>query len=84
MIDDILGFSMCNEDVIELKSMVNAKMESKNLRLSNDKCYEIHVKKKSQKANSNCKTELKVHDAEMKTAKVAKYLGDIFNEEGNI
>ena len=48
MIDDVLGISTCGDASIELNAMINAKMESKKLRLSADKCCKIHVCKKNQ------------------------------------
>ena len=83
MIDDILGVTRCNEEAIELNSIVNVKIESKKLRLSHDKCYKIHIGRKS-KPGDKCKVDLKVHNEDMKSAKEAKYLGDIINEEGNV
>ena len=83
MIDDILGVTRCNEEAIELNSIVNVKIESKKLRLSHDKCYKIHIRRKS-KPGDKCKVDLKVHNEDMKSAKEAKYLGDIINEEGNV
>ena len=46
MIDDLLGMATCGDKSIELNSIINAKVESKNLRLSEDKCYKIHICKK--------------------------------------
>ena len=83
MIDDILGVTTCNEEAVELNSIINVKIEAKKLRLSHDKCYKIHINKKSEKAK-HCEIELKVHEKMMKTASEAKYLGDIINEEGNL
>ena len=34
MIDDVLGMSACGEDSVELNAIINAKIESKKLRLS--------------------------------------------------
>ena len=83
MIDDILGITNCNEEAIELNSIVNVKIETKKLRLSEDKCYKIHISKNPKK-DRKCEIDLKVHDATMKSASEAKYLGDILNEEGKI
>ena len=83
MIDDILGITNCNEEAIELNSIVNVKIEAKKLRLSEDKCYKIHITKTPQK-DRKCEIDLNVHDATMKSASEAKYLGDILNEEGKI
>ena len=66
-----------------MNSIVNVKIESKKLRLSQDKCYKIHIGRKS-KPGDKCKVDLKVHNEDMKSAKEAKYLGDIINEEGNV
>ena len=53
-------------------------MESKKLRLSNDKCYKIHIYK------IHIDKILKVHDADMKNVTKATYLGDVINESGTI
>ena len=39
MIDDVLGMAVCGDQSIELNAMINAKMETKKLRLSDDKCF---------------------------------------------
>ena len=80
MIDDVLGIAKCSDESIELNSIINNKIEAKKLRLSETKCYKIHVSKKTNK----CQTKLKAHDNDMKDVKKAAYLGDILNEEGNI
>ena len=43
MIDDVLGMAKCGDDSLELNTVINAKMETKRLRLSNDKWYTIHI-----------------------------------------
>jgi hypothetical protein len=80
MIDDVLGIAKCSDESIELNSIINDKIEAKKLRLSETKCYKIHVSKKP----NECQTKLKAHDSVMKDVKKAAYLGDILNEEGNI
>ena len=80
MIDDILGITNCNDEAIELNSIINVKVETKKLRLSKKKCYKIHIAKKT-KDMRTCETDLMVHDGSMKSAFEAKYLGDIPNEE---
>ena len=62
MIDDILGLSSCGDESIELNALVNAKMENKKLRLSEDKCFKIHICKK----DDQCTQVLRVHDNKMK------------------
>ena len=83
MIDDVLGVTRCNEEAIELNSIVNVKVETKKLRLSKDKCFKIHIGKRFKKTGK-CKIDLKVHDDPMKATSEAKYLGDIISEEGNL
>ena len=80
MIDDLLGMATCGDKSIELNSIINAKVESKKLRLSEDKCYKIHICKKK----SLCTQVLKVHDSTMKTVTQATYLGDVLSEKGTI
>ena len=80
MIDDIIAITNCNSNAIELNSIINVKIETKKLRLSESKCFKIHVSNKSEK----CKVDLKVGDKVMNSASQAKYLGDIINEDGNI
>ena len=80
MIDDILGMASCGDQSIELNSIINAKVESKKLRLSGDKCYKIHICKRK----SMCTQVLKVHDSTMKTVTQATYLGDVISEKGTI
>ena len=67
MIDDIMAISTCGDDSIELNAIINAKIEAKKLRLSGDKCYKIHICKKT----NECSQVLKVHDGTMKTVRQA-------------
>ena len=80
MIDDVMGFASCGDESLELNAIINAKMEHKKLRLSQDKCFKIHICKKS----DSCPQVLKVHADDMKTVKHASYLGDIISEQGTI
>ena len=52
MVDDILGVTVCGDDSVELNSIINCKIEAKNLKLSNKKCYKIHISKKPQSKSS--------------------------------
>ena len=81
MIDDVVGVTTCSDESVKLNAIINVKVESKKLRLSDSKCYKLHISKKKK---SNCTVKLLVHDDEMKTVKNAAYLGDILNEDGNI
>ena len=80
MIDDVFGMSSCGDKSIELNAIINAKMESKKLRLSDDKCFKIHFCK----GNRECPQILKVHEKNMKNVTQAKYLGDIICESGTV
>ena len=80
MVDDILGITACSDASVELNSIINGKIEAKNLRLSNKKCYKIHISKKPEK----CSIKLKAHDGIIKEVRSASYLGDIINEDGSI
>ena len=80
MIDDVLGMAVCGDQSIELNAMINAKMETKKLRLSDDKCFKIHICKGS----TDCPQSLKVHQSNMKNVVQATYLGDVLSENGSI
>ena len=80
----MLGLSKCGVETTELNSLINNKIESKNLKLGADKCVELHIEKKANKAVKCNTTTIKVHDQDMLKAKSLKYLGEIVNSEGNI
>ena len=80
MIDDVLGMATCGDDSIEMNAVINAKMESKKLRLSEDKCFKIHICR----TGKMCTQQLKVHNNDMKSVSQATYLGDIISENGTI
>ena len=80
MVDDILTVSKCGLQSIEMNSILNAKIESKKLRMSEDKCFHIHISKKK----SKCTTDLKVHDSVMKKSSSAVYVGDVLSETASI
>ena len=80
MIDDVMGLASCGDDSIELNAIINSKMETKKLRLGEDKCFKIHVCKNK----TNCPPILRVHDQEMKSKTHATYLGDVISETGTI
>jgi hypothetical protein len=73
LIDDIITINKCDSDAIEANAVVNMKIESKKLRLCQEKCAQIHVSKNSDK----CETNLKVHQDAMKKVQEGSYLGDI-------
>ena len=57
------------------------KIESKKLRLSKDKCAQLHVSKNNLE---RCDTNLKVHENQMKRVHDGAYLGDILSSDGTI
>jgi hypothetical protein len=81
LIDDIVCVNNCDADAIEANAIVNMKIESKKLRLSKDKCAQLHVSKNN---HTKCDTVLKVHDDEMKKVHDGSYLGDILSADGTI
>ena len=80
MIDDVIGVSKCSDKSVELNSIINVKIESKKLSLSESKCFKLHISKKS----SSCSSKLKAHEQEIKQVKTATYLGDVVSEDGSI
>ena len=80
MIDDVIGVTNCNDEAVELNAIINVKMESKKLRLSDKKCFKLHIGKK----HTKCLVKLKAHNETISNVKKATYLGDILNEEGTI
>ena len=76
----VLAVATCNDESIELNSIINVKVESKKLRLSQAKCFKIHISKKP----DECLSILKAHEKIIGEASSASYLGDILNENGTI
>ena len=78
MVDDVLIVTNV-ENTEEMNKIVNTFVESKKLRLSQQKCTRIHIGKE----HKNC-PELKVHEHIMKETESEKYLGDVIQKTGNI
>ena len=78
MVDDIITVTNV-EQTQTMNRLVNSFIEHKNLKLSKDKCYRIHIGK----GHQTC-PKLKVHESEMKEAEKEKYLGDIIDQNGKI
>ena len=76
LIDDILCVSQCSPKSVESCATIKAKIETKQLTLSDKKCSHMHVGKPSQ----NC-PELYVNNAHMKTVPYEGYLGDIISSD---
>ena len=85
LVDDVLTVSSCGIKTSEVNTMVNAKIESKQLTLGGDKCFKLHIGKNKSKQKT-CKTSdnLKVHSDKMRSADKIKYLGNIINSEGSL
>ena len=82
MVDDILCIQNCNDKSVKINATVNAFIESKKLKLSKSKCHRIHIDKKS-KNIQDCEN-LKVHNDDMETKTISKYLGDILDKSGKV
>ena len=67
-------------ETIESNSMLNAKIESKKLRLSKDKCNKMHISKK----HTVCPIKIKVHETDMKETTSITYLGDVVVPTGKV
>ena len=80
MIDDIFTVTKCSADAIEANAVINMKVESKRLKLSKDKCKDMHVTK----GVNNCQSDLKVHSEDMIKVTEGSYLGDIISADGTI
>ena len=78
MVDDIIYVPNV-EQTQNMNKLINTIIESKRLKLSLDKCYQIHIGK----GHENC-PKLKVHEDNMKEAKSEKYLGGIIDSSGSI
>ena len=75
MVDDVLTISKCSMTSVTMNATVNAFINSKNLRLSKEKCSAIHVGKDRE----NCNV-LKTHDKKMHQVDSTKYIGDIIHK----
>ena len=78
MVDDIINVSTV-ENTARMNKCINTFIESKKLRLSETKCFRMHIGRGHEKC-----PELKVHDFEMKESEKEKYLGDIIDKNGNV
>ena len=66
MVDDILSVQKCSSQSVKTNAVINAFVELKKLKFSEDKCHRIHIGKHP-KDQSMCPT-LKVHQEEMKSS----------------
>ena len=80
MVDDVLGVASCGTDSVKLNSIIQAKMNTKNLEMGQNKCFKLHVGNKSK---TFC-PKLSVDDEEMKTSNSEVYLGNIITDDCKI
>ena len=75
MVDDILTVSSV-ENSSDMNNLINSFIEHKKLKLSDTKCFRIHIGK----GHHNC-PDMKVHGWPMIDADKEKYLGDVIEEK---
>jgi hypothetical protein len=80
MVDDILNIQKCSNKSVKTNAAINAFVELKKLKFSDDKCNRIHLGKQNRNLSS-C-PELKIHDKSMKNSLKEKYLGDYICNKG--
>jgi hypothetical protein len=80
MVDDIITASKCGSTAIALNTAVNTFIEQKKLKLSEEKCSQIHIGNKQSKLNC---PQHKVHGNPMKESNQEKYLGDFITNNAN-
>ena len=78
MVDDIICVTNVNQTQ-KMNQIINTFIESKKLKRSTTKCYQIHIGE----GHLKC-PKLKVHDSDMKVTQSEKYLWDIVNSTGSI
>ena len=80
MVDDVITAAKCGSTASALNAAVNTFMELKKLKLSADKCANIHIGNKDSRSRCHVK---KVHGEDMKNSDKEKYLGDFVTSNGN-
>ena len=78
MVDDIICVTSV-EQTANMNKTINTFIEKKKLKLSETKCFRIHIGK----GHTNC-PDLKVHDFQMNDSERKKYLGDVIDQNGKI
>ena len=82
MVDDTLGVMECGENSIVKNAVINSFVETKKLKLHEEKSVVIHVGN-AKKCKSPCPS-LKVHQEEMHEVESAKYLGNCVTSRGGV
>ena len=62
-----------------MNKQINTFIESKRLKLSQSKCYQIHIEKGHENS-----PKIKVHDADIKKVKSEKFLLDVIDTSGQL
>ena len=78
MVDDAICVTNVSRSK-EINNLVKTFIDSKKLRLSEQKCYQIHIGK----GHLSC-PKLNLHGSEMKVTDSEKYLGDMIDNSGSI
>ena len=76
MIDAV---SECGAESVRVNAIIQSKVDMKNLRLGQSKCFKMHVGR-----NKSCCPMLKVQEKDMLTSNREKYLGDIISSDCKI
>ena len=78
MVDDIISVTNVNQTQ-NMNILINTFIESKKLRLSKKKCFQVHIGN----VHSKC-PKLNVHEDVMKESKSEKYFGDVIDNKDSI
>ena len=79
-VDDILSVSVCGNESVKMNAIIQSKVETKQLKFSDSKCFKLHV-------GNGCKNTcpaLKVQDQIMSSVEKETYLGDVLSANGKI
>ena len=78
-IDDILAVTVCSPDSVQQCSLINAKLEGKQLRLHCEKCSRMHIGKQRNCIEYSTKTQ-----TYMRSSSKERYLGDILTSDAKV
>ena len=79
MIDDVLGIQKCSPKSRTLNNSINTFIELEKLKLSKQKCHNVHIGKNPEKCQN-----FKVHGSKMDNSNQETYLGDKIDKSGKI
>ena len=78
-VDDVLSITECGVDSIKMNALVQSKVDTKKLELSDTKCVKMHIG-----GNQNLCPIIKAHSREMAISRKEKYLGDVITSDTKI